>query len=200
MDKLIRNDKGQFVSGSWKGKKRSPESVSKSAAKRKGTKRPGVTGSNNLNWKGGKSIVCCENCGKELLRYPLRITRGNSFCNLKCKHEWQKGKFVGADSPSWKGGRIVSKEGYIEIHLSTHHRAKQNGFVFEHILVAEKKYGREIMRGEHIHHLNGIKDDNRPENLVVLTNSKHDKFSRIHGLQERIRELENQLAEKFLHG
>ena len=43
----------------------------------------------------------------------------------------------------------------------------------EHILVAQEQAGRELMPGEHVHHINCIRDDNRPENLVILTAGAH---------------------------
>jgi hypothetical protein len=153
-----------------------------------------LIGSNNYNWKGGLVELSCSYCGNTLYRYPHRLNKNkNHFCNVKCKGVWQHTNNGGENSPLWKGGRIVDKTGYVQVRVSNHHRRSHNGYVREHILVAEEKYGREIGVNEHIHHLNGIKDDNRPGNLLLTTNSKHDKFSYIHGLQERIKELELQL-------
>ncbi len=49
-----------------------------------------------------------------------------------------------------------------------HPRAREKSpYVFEHILVMEQIVGRHLERDESVHHLNGVKDDNRPENLEL---------------------------------
>lgn len=46
----------------------------------------------------------------------------------------------------------------------------------EHRIVAENKIGRPLVKGEIVHHLNHNKRDNRPENLIVMTQSEHFKL------------------------
>jgi len=65
-------------------------------------------------------------------------------------------------------GYRYNKSGYIMIKISNHPRTSGNGsYVFEHILVMEKHIGRYLVKGENIHHMNGIRDDNRIENLEL---------------------------------
>lgn len=69
---------------------------------------------------------------------------------------------------TWKGGRSVASNGYVLVKLPGHHLADVRGYVYEHRLVAEQKLGRRLLKGEIPHHINGVKADNRPENIQVV--------------------------------
>lgn len=78
--------------------------------------------------------------------------------------------------------------GYILVRKPEHHRASKEGYVREHILVWKQSTGNLLPDGWVVHHYNGIKNDNRPKNLLAMPNKKHGLF--ISSLQKRIFELE----------
>lgn len=88
----------------------------------------------------------------------------------------KKGQFVkGEKNINWKGGRNYDDKGYIRI-LSPGHPFANYGYVLEHRLVMEKKLGRYLDPKEVVHHINHVRDDNRPENLMLLGYSEHGKL------------------------
>lgn len=86
-----------------------------------------------------------------------------------------------------RGGTPVNKpdgDGYIRVRNKEHPRAwKSAKMVYQHILVMEDLLDRYLENGEVVHHKNGIKHDNRPENLELL--SERDHLSVAHGRQYR---------------
>ncbi|MFC7704853.1 HNH endonuclease [Plastorhodobacter daqingensis] len=73
----------------------------------------------------------------------------------------------GDNHPNWKGGRYIDSAGYVQVRIGV------NRYRREHRVVAEKMIGRPLAPGECVHHLNGCKTDNRPENLEVLGTGAH---------------------------
>src|SRR5690348_10603567 len=75
---------------------------------------------------------------------------------------------LGAEHPNWKGGKYINR-GYVVVQIAP------NTYMKEHRLVMQQMIGRPLARHEHVHHKNGNKQDNRPENLELLSNSDHVK-------------------------
>ncbi|MDP4108242.1 MAG: HNH endonuclease [Bacillota bacterium] len=73
----------------------------------------------------------------------------------------------------WRKPYQITKQGYIIVHTPDHPFSSKHGYVLQHRLVMEKHLGRYLYPGEVVHHLNGNKNDNRIENLEVMTNSEH---------------------------
>lgn len=78
---------------------------------------------------------------------------------------------TGENRPSWKGGRIKAFGGYIRVRLPKSHPSRKK-YMFEHRFVIEKELGRELLPSENVHHINGIRDDNRIENLELWVKSQ----------------------------
>ena len=129
----------------------------------------------------------CIDCGKPITgwfakRCPSCETK-RRWANSEMKHLVRREK----EHHNWKGGRIRSS-GYVFVHRSDHARANRDGYVREHILVWEEAHGKTLPKGWIVHHLNGIKDDNRPINLLGLPNKKH--YLVLQAKAKRIQELE----------
>ncbi len=124
------------------------------------------------------SRVCVE-CGREYqpssghLRCPSCRSHNLCACGARkglkyatcsaCRTE------SGESNSNWRGGRTRHKRGYILLWAPEHPRTGNGSYVFEHVLVMEKMLGRYLLPGENVHHRNGVKDDNRPENLELWT-------------------------------
>ena len=72
---------------------------------------------------------------------------------------------------SWKGGRIRNADGYIHVLAEDYPELSSmkssNGYIPEHRLVMALHIGRPLSKKETVHHINGIPDDNRIENLQL---------------------------------
>ena len=75
-------------------------------------------------------------------------------------------------SSAWRGGKSINN-GYAMLYMPDHPSTCCGRYVFEHRLVMEKYLRRYLKPEEVVHHINGIKTDNRLENLELMTRSIH---------------------------
>jgi len=87
------------------------------------------------------------------------------FCSVHYGRNRTYGDPLGG---SWHDGRVTGTAGYVMVRAPEHPAAwKSTGYVPEHRLVMESHLGRLLRLGENVHHLNGVKGDNRLENLEL---------------------------------
>ena len=97
------------------------------------------------------SKIPCPDCGSLMAKQSAKC----NSCAVRS----------GDQNGNWKGGRTYHKKGYVMERVSSHHSG--NPYVFQHILVMEAILGRPLYPEENVHHINGVKDDNREANLEL---------------------------------
>ena len=140
-------------------------------------------------------VICRCKCGWEVVVSKARIfkgdtkTCGNEKCSKQSRRETYEKKY----------SMIYSKtsDGYLRVNIGRKR-------VLVHRFMMERYLGRELGKNEIVHHLNGIKTDNRIENLEVLLSSDHTKSHAerlieiavlkklVYELQEKIKQLEQE--------
>lgn len=84
-----------------------------------------------------------------------------------------------------EGSKYKTKIGYVMVRV--------NGvFVSEHTYIWEQEHGK-LPKNWLTHHLNGIRDDNRIENLSGMPKKNHGPWTKLYATQERLREVEQLL-------
>lgn len=141
----------------------------------------------------------CKYCGLQVAEYyyKARFKGYKKTCDNHNGYNFRKGEL----NPAWKGGKIKDKDGYIRIlapHL--HNKKGASRYMLEHRMIVESSIGRRLEKDEIVHHLNGIRSDNRIENLEIIKISfdgktNHETWTYPKALQKRIKDLENQLEQ-----
>jgi len=116
----------------------------------------------------------------------LHGAQGEAFLlpELRLEMEWAHGTKPGNKKGSTrqpgkvpepeKRKKLTNHSGYILVYKPGYPGTeKTKGYILEHRWVMEQYLGRRLDSWEHLHHKNGVKTDNRLENLEVVTNATH---------------------------
>jgi hypothetical protein len=104
--------------------------------------------------------------GKKLSSYPkAKIAASENGKKNKGRRKRNDYEFGGHEKKR--------PDGYIKVYVPEHPNCTADGYVMKHILVVERSIGRYLTDGECVHHINHIRDDNRIENLKLMTISEH---------------------------
>lgn len=135
----------------------------------------------------------------------LRFGKGHTIESRQKMADSQRANGrTGVKSATWKGGRYLSR-GYVMVKLSALTADEQEMFasmatrnqgeyIPEHRLVVARQVGRPLTAKDHVHHVNGMKSDNRSANLELHTNMSHRmKHAAIEAEMFRLRRENEQL-------
>lgn len=117
----------------------------------------------------------CEVCGLSFYVGGSQLKKyegGGTYCSRRCTKKGLKGRKFRLKKKETT--RYITQAGYVLVKVGIHE------WEFEHRLIVEKRLGRELREDEQVHHVNGIRSDNRPSNLEVLSRTEH---MRMHGKQ-----------------
>jgi len=140
---------------------------------------------NSISQKIPKGFCQCG-CNQKTSIYkeshPARMMIKGEPANFIQGHHTKIRNLSGKLHPQWKGGKRLTAKGYILIWCPGHHRSNCQGYVFEHILVAEQILGKPLPPNAEIHHVNEDKSDNRLGNIVICSDNDYH-----HLIHQRLR-------------
>lgn len=114
----------------------------------------------------GELYVQCEcRCGTiKFVNFKSIYKNSSKSCGCYRDTLYKRTQF-GEGNTNWKGGKVISTQGYIDIRVD-------NKYVKEHRYVYEQHYGITLTPNQNIHHINGNRLDNRIENLELWDTSQ----------------------------
>lgn len=137
---------------------------------------PGSANTPEARLRNGAELRTCEQCGAEfwVARWQREtVKNGGRFCSRTCKYDAMRG--VAFYRPPRVDDVVRRTDGYLAEWAPGHPKA-HDGRVLQHRLVIERHLGRLLADDEEVHHVNEIRDDNRPENLEVVKRGEHQRM------------------------
>lgn len=108
-----------------------------------------------------RGVGKCENCGRDYIYSHHGVKR---FCSMPCHNDFMCP--FGTIRPRGDGYMMIKVSSEV-LGIRTSYGKNRKGWMLLHRYVMQEKLGRPILSSENIHHLNGQRDDNRPENLEL---------------------------------
>lgn len=121
---------------------------------------------NRSRFPEGKTPVPCLECGKQTMRTASKVGKTN-FCSRDCMYAYRRGE----------GKSFINSYGYIVVgtpidYPGARANGSRSGQILEHRKVMQDMLGRPLLDSENVHHINGVRTDNRPENLELWSRSQ----------------------------
>lgn len=107
-------------------------------------------------------MATCEGCGKQ---FGLSKNSAGRFCSKSCFYDTTTP--FGSVRPHGSAGYLIVKVPKGTPGAKVHYGPSNKSWMFQHRYVMQQKLGRPLLKTERVHHLNGRKDDNHPENLEL---------------------------------
>jgi hypothetical protein len=124
----------------------------------------------------------CKSCANKRQR-DARISNAEVYqrqlYNSRLKRRQKKGWDLDLPKLRYRGKGYLDKKGYRVLNKKGNpYLTRKDNLIMEHVLVMSEFLGRRLEKGETVHHKNGIKDDNRIENLELWSN-RHPPGQRV---------------------